>query len=87
MPPPPISQCLPGVAMVILPGDAPISQCLPGVAMVTLPGDAPSLINVYLVLPWLSYLVMPLLVAMMSTGAMSDSRARFKKEKHSMSNM
>ena len=33
------------------------------------------------------YLVMPLLVAMMRMGAMSLSKARLRKEKHSMSNM
>lgn len=33
------------------------------------------------------YRVMPLLVAMMRTGDRSLSRARFRKEKHSMSNM
>ena len=34
-----------------------------------------------------TYLVMPLLVAMMRMGAMSVSSARFRNEKHSMSNM
>ena len=33
------------------------------------------------------YLVMPLLVAMIRMGAMSDSSARFRKEKHSISSM
>ena len=34
-----------------------------------------------------TYLVIPLLVAMMRMGAMSLSKARFKNEKHSISSM
>lgn len=33
------------------------------------------------------YLVIPLFVATINTGAMSDSRARLRNEKHSISNM
>ena len=36
---------------------------------------------------WVRYRVIPLLVAMISTGAMSPSRARLRNEKHSISNM
>lgn len=35
----------------------------------------------------LEHFVIPLLVAMMRIGAMSDSRARFRNEKHSISSM
>ena len=41
--------------------------------------------NIMIARKW--HLVMPRLVAVTSTGAMSDSSARLRKEKHSMSNM